>query len=963
MKKGECVKVIWLIIVAMVVALTVTIVPSERSYAATQATYYVNPSGGSDSNNGLTTGTAFATIAKARDVIRTINGSMTGDIYVYLMNGTYPLSSTLTFGTSDSGTNGYQIIYKNYTGATPIVSGGVDLTTGWTLHDAGQNIYKKTGVNWNFRQLYVNDSRGVKARKPNLTDEATGGPYLNATNSSYPYTVNASDIGSWANGGTAEMVVVGHWSQHRGRIASYSGNTVSFKSPESGFAYNHHNQGSSPYFFENAYELLDAAGEWFLDTAASTLYYKPRSGETMNTTTVIAPKVETLIQFQGSSGTSKVHDIQFVGITFKYSNWLAPSSYGYVDSQAGFRYQSIGGGSNSEIRNTARYSSALGMVQLKYASTITLEANVFQFAGGWGIMGNEGTDHTLIKGNSFYKNAGGGIALGVAGDQWDEQTAMDGQSTYDSIMDNTIDSGGLDYADMVGIGAMVPNNMTIGRNEVKNLPYTGITIGWNWQDYEHGMTDNIVFGNNIHHVVRLLDDGGGIYTLGKMVGFTRFDANYIHDLSGSVYNGGYPISAIYFDNGSAYKTAEKNVINNAPQTIFASNPPNHDNVIQNNYSNSPWGNWSGSNVFQGNTTVSNQSWPQGAIDIMNSVGPGGSAQKPTPPTAPPPGPVVFSDNFNDNTIGTSWTTYGGAWSETSQTLKQTSTANGDPRKAIVSNGGLGTSTDYTITAKVRVDNWTDGDYARAGVGLFTGTSDGKGYNLVFHQNHSTIQWLNDEIAWGTSYPFTWSNNTWYWFKMSASNGTLYGKVWQDGTSEPASWMYSQSWSGRTGYPSLNGGSTNTGGSTASFDDITVEGPASTNKALNKTVNAYYIDGSTAALQPGDSVVYATDGNASTKTQATDQWRWMLRVDLGASASINRIKVIMPATAYATAFDIQTSTDGTSYTTVKSVTGFGGGASDNTITATTARYVRVVAITPNGPGQTGGQMAISEVEVY
>jgi hypothetical protein len=60
--------------------------------AAMQASYYVDPVNGNDIYNGLTTGTAFHTITKARDAVRTINSNMTGDIIVYLRGGTYPLT-------------------------------------------------------------------------------------------------------------------------------------------------------------------------------------------------------------------------------------------------------------------------------------------------------------------------------------------------------------------------------------------------------------------------------------------------------------------------------------------------------------------------------------------------------------------------------------------------------------------------------------------------------------------------------------------------------------------------------------------------------------------------------------------------------------------------------------------------------------------------------------------------------
>jgi hypothetical protein len=198
----------------------------------------------------------------------------------------------------------------------------------------------------------------------------------------------------------------------------------------------------------------------------------------------------------------------------------------------------------------------------------------------------------------------------------------------------------------------------------------------------------------------------------------------------------------------------------------------------------------------------------------------------TPTLTPTPTSVSYTDNFNDNAIAGAWTFYGaGAWSEQGTILRQDSTTQGDPCKAILSASGKTFGSSQTILAKVYVDTWTDGDSARTGVSLFTGTGDGKGYNLLFHNNHSTIQWLDDGTAWGTSYAFTWTSGTWYWFKVKMENGTLYGKVWQDGAAEPASWPYTWTRSGRTGYPALNGGTSGHGGTVkVFFDDVTVTTP-------------------------------------------------------------------------------------------------------------------------------------------
>jgi len=65
--------------------------------------------------------------------VRTVNGNMKSDIYVYLRGGTYNITETITFGPQDSGTNGYRIYYMAYPGETPVLSGA---NKGYRLDEA-----------------------------------------------------------------------------------------------------------------------------------------------------------------------------------------------------------------------------------------------------------------------------------------------------------------------------------------------------------------------------------------------------------------------------------------------------------------------------------------------------------------------------------------------------------------------------------------------------------------------------------------------------------------------------------------------------------------------------------------------------------------------------------------------------------------------------------------------------------
>lgn len=153
-------------IVIMALLFTVSVLSAGLLFintvnAAEPITYYVSPTG-SDSNTG-TIDAPFKTIAKARDVVRTVNGNMKSDIYVYLRGGTYNITETITFGPQDSGTNGYRIYYMAYPGETPVLSGATKVT-GWTRHNG--NIYKaKLNRSTKLRNLYVNDQRASMTSK------------------------------------------------------------------------------------------------------------------------------------------------------------------------------------------------------------------------------------------------------------------------------------------------------------------------------------------------------------------------------------------------------------------------------------------------------------------------------------------------------------------------------------------------------------------------------------------------------------------------------------------------------------------------------------------------------------------------------------------------------------------------------------------------------------------------------
>ena len=157
--------------------------------------------------------------------------------------------------------------------------------------------------------------------------------------------------------------------------------------------------------------------------------------------------------------------------------------------------------------------------------------------------------------------------------------------------------------------------------------------------------------------------------------------------------------------------------------------------------------------------------------------------------------------------------------------------------------------------------------------------------------------------------------------------------------------------------------TATAGAVSGTASITVTGgttpPASPNLALNKPARASSIEnGRTLAA-------YAVDGNATTTrwssstagttAQADAQW---LRVDLGATYTVNRVKLTWE-NAYGKDYVVQISADTVNWTPLKTVTGNTALVNDWTGLAGTGRYIRI-----NGTARgTCWGYSIYELEAY
>ena len=562
---------------------------------AAGGTLYVSPTG-NDSNPG-TTAQPLRTVGKARDLVRGMTAGMTADITVYLRGGTYQQTSTLAFTNADSGQNGHYVKYLAYTGEQPILTGGAPIT-GWT---AGSNgIYTASGITTPFRQLYVNGVKAIRARNPNL---GTNGSFAfnrltGADNTNQNIQVASSEVSSWNNFTKVEMHIMTGWGDSTVRLASTTttGSTAYLKiqSPESTILFVRpfpHLGGQFGgftkhcYYFENALELLDQPGEWYLDEGKGVLSYKPRSGEEMSTAVVVAPMVETVVSIAGTSTTSQTGYLWFQGLTFAHSTYMRPSQSGFLDGQAG-QYNIT---ATSDNKQTVGRPAA--GVSVMNANHIHFERNIFTQMGGTGLDFISGTNNDTIIGNVVADIAGNGISIGkfTASDTTEYHVPYNPSDkneicTSDTIKDNYIHNVTTEFQGGTGIAAGYPKQVDIEHNEIGYANYTGISVGYGWTSTTNAMSNNYINYNNIHHVTQIMADGAALYTLSNQQPASQMEYNYLHDYGTSQW-ADYGDQGIYLDEQTSGYTIAHNAMVNAPTNV-AQNNTGTNTVTDNPASNS-----------------------------------------------------------------------------------------------------------------------------------------------------------------------------------------------------------------------------------------------------------------------------------------------------------------------------------------------------------------------------------------
>ncbi|SDP93653.1 Right handed beta helix region [Lentzea jiangxiensis] len=594
MKTGVIVRTSSLALAVLVSAALLPVTADQaRASAAVQETYYVAPDG-NDANSGTITA-PFKTLPRARDAVRAVNANMSGDIHVYLRGGNYQIASTVDFTPSDSGTNGYRVIYSAYQNETPVLSGGVQVT-GWTQH--GGNIWKAPLNRSNkLRALYINDKRAFMAAKTINSQGCYGTYSINAGQA--PWALESGSQCDGAKYGLTDLPAISRnpddievetattWQTAIAGVrqittSSDGANRVAlFQQPGAAIAqgaFNGNFQSGGSHKFMNAYEFLDAPGEFYFDKSSQTVYYYKADSENMATATVYAPNnVSTLLRVSGTSTTNHARNITFSGITVQHSDWnlFTVAGSAFKQAQQGNLGNTVYVKGNFHVYYYRNVDTAPGIIQLENADGITLRRNRVQHTGVDGINMVNDVQNTQLIGNYTNDVAGSAITVGhpqhvYIGDHTPTNrekysAQVEGLPKNIEIKNNYLYDSAVLFNGHSPISAYFADTLTVQHNRIEKAPWSGITLGWGWWNFDGSSgsiapnrptttaRNNNISYNHIIDTVQRLNDTAPIYTLGSQPG-TTITNNYLQGVpSGHKYG-------LHPDEGSAHMTFRDNVL-------------------------------------------------------------------------------------------------------------------------------------------------------------------------------------------------------------------------------------------------------------------------------------------------------------------------------------------------------------------------------------------------------------------
>lgn len=509
----------------------------------------------------------LASLAGARDAIRHARaaGKISGPVTVGVRAGRYFLNAPLVLEPIDSGTAAAPLVIGAYPGERPVLSGGRVIRG---FREQGPlwvaDIPEVKAGRWHFRQLFVDGQRRQRARGPNTgyyriarllpgPKDAQGKAIARDK-----FAFAPGDLAPWSRLGEVNLILMHSWetSIHPLRSVDTQSNIVELAAPLKEWWCLGYWEKAQRYYVENVYELLDQPGEWYLNRTTGVLSYWPMPGEKPGETEVIAPRLTELVRLKGDADAGRYVDhVTLRGLDFHHADWEL-SAKGNSSTQAAVEVPAV--------------------ITADAARHCAVEDCEVAHVGTYAIWFRRGCKDCRIQRNRLFDLGAGGVRVGEA-----NMAKTDAAETGRTLVDNNhIFDGGRVYPAGIGIWVAQSSHNRISHNDIHEMLYSGISIGWNWNDAENRTHHNLIEQNHVHDLVHgVLSDAGLIYCLGVSPG-SVIRNNVFHDI--------WPYSTppfgwgIYLDATCGGYLVENNLVYNTKSGGLMFNNGGHEHTICNN---------------------------------------------------------------------------------------------------------------------------------------------------------------------------------------------------------------------------------------------------------------------------------------------------------------------------------------------------------------------------------------------